>query len=60
MLIRLFPVEFWFDATVIIALLSLVGGLLVAFTGWIWFMGFGQTPGQERAWAESSSSLKDI
>jgi integral membrane protein (TIGR01906 family) len=60
MLIRLFPVEFWFDATVIISLLSLVGGLLVAFTGWAWSMGFGQKPGQERAWAESSSSLKDI
>jgi len=33
-LIRLFPVEFWFDATQTISLLSLAGGLLLAFIGW--------------------------
>lgn len=33
-LIRLFPVEFWFDATLTISLLSLAGGILLAFVGW--------------------------
>ena len=33
-LIRLFPVKFWFDATLIISVLSLVGGLTFAFAGW--------------------------
>ena len=33
-LIRLFPVEFWFDATLTISLLSLAGGLLLALIGW--------------------------
>ncbi len=33
-LIRLFPVEFWFDATLTISALSLVGGLLLALFGW--------------------------
>lgn len=32
-LIRLFPVEFWFDATLTISVFSLVGGLLPAFIG---------------------------
>lgn len=32
-LIRLFPVEFWFDATLTISFLSLAGGLLLALTG---------------------------
>jgi integral membrane protein (TIGR01906 family) len=35
-LIRLFPVEFWFDATLTISLLSLIGGLFVALIGWQW------------------------
>ncbi|HKZ18462.1 MAG TPA: TIGR01906 family membrane protein [Geobacteraceae bacterium] len=35
-LIRLFPVEFWFDATLTISVLSLIGGLLVALAGWRW------------------------
>ncbi len=35
-LIRLFPVEFWFDATLTISLLSLIGGLTIAFVGWQW------------------------
>ena len=33
-LIRLFPVEFWFDGTLTISLLSLAGGLLLALIGW--------------------------
>jgi integral membrane protein (TIGR01906 family) len=33
-LIRLFPVEFWFDATLTISILSLAGGLLLALIGW--------------------------
>jgi integral membrane protein (TIGR01906 family) len=35
-LIRLFPVEFWFDATLTISILSFTGGLGVAFAGWRW------------------------
>jgi integral membrane protein (TIGR01906 family) len=35
-LIRLFPVEFWFDATLAISVLSLVGGLLLALVSWRW------------------------
>ena len=33
-LIRLFPVEFWFDGTLTISVMSLVGGLLLALVGW--------------------------
>ena len=33
-LIRLFPVEFWFDATLTISIFSLAGGLFLAFVGW--------------------------
>jgi len=33
-LIRLFPVEFWFDGTLTISVFSLVGGLLFALFGW--------------------------
>jgi integral membrane protein (TIGR01906 family) len=35
-LIRLFPVEFWFDATLTISILSLIGGLFLALIGWQW------------------------
>ncbi|HEX9384683.1 MAG TPA: TIGR01906 family membrane protein [Anaerolineales bacterium] len=35
-LIRLFPMEFWFDATLAISILSLIGGLIIALTGWQW------------------------
>jgi len=35
-LIRLFPVEFWFDATLTISILSLAGGLMVTFIGRRW------------------------
>ena len=34
-LIRLFPVEFWFDATLTISVFSLAGGLLLALIGWL-------------------------
>ncbi len=33
-LIRLFPVEFWFDATLTISIFSLAGGLLLVLVGW--------------------------
>jgi len=33
-LIRLFPVEFWIDATLTISILSLAGGLVLALIGW--------------------------
>jgi integral membrane protein (TIGR01906 family) len=33
-LIRLFPVKFWFDATLTTSALSLAGGSLLAFIGW--------------------------
>jgi integral membrane protein (TIGR01906 family) len=33
-LIRLFPMEFWFDATLTISVLSLFGGLIIALIGW--------------------------
>jgi integral membrane protein (TIGR01906 family) len=33
-LIRLFPVEFWFDATLTISVVSLIGGLFLALIGW--------------------------
>jgi integral membrane protein (TIGR01906 family) len=35
-LIRLFPVKFWFDATLTISLLSFVGGLLMVLIGRQW------------------------
>ena len=35
-LIRLFPVNFWFDATLTISVLSLIGGLILALIGWQW------------------------
>ena len=34
-LIRLFPAEFWFDATLTISFLSFVGGLALALIGWL-------------------------
>ena len=33
-LIRLFPVQFWFDATITLAIISFVGGLALALGGW--------------------------
>ncbi len=33
-LIRLFPIEFWFDSVLTLSILSLVGGLLLALLGW--------------------------
>lgn len=37
-LIRLFPVEFWIDATLTISALGLIGGLITALVGWKWQM----------------------
>ena len=33
-LIRLSPIEFWFDATLTISILTFVSGVLLAFIGW--------------------------
>jgi integral membrane protein (TIGR01906 family) len=33
-LIRLFPIRFWFDATLTISVLAFVGGILLAIIGW--------------------------
>ncbi len=33
-LIRLFPIEFWFDATLTISIIAFVGGILLALMGW--------------------------
>lgn len=38
-LIRLFPLQFWMDATFTISVISLIGGLLLAFLGWRWQIG---------------------
>lgn len=35
-LIRLFPMQFWFDATLTVSAFSLIGSLLMAFIGWQW------------------------
>jgi uncharacterized membrane protein len=35
-LIRLFPVEFWFDATLTISSFSFASGLLFVLLGWRW------------------------
>ncbi|HLO14526.1 MAG TPA: TIGR01906 family membrane protein [Anaerolineales bacterium] len=35
-LIRLFPVKFWFDATLTVSVLSLIGGLFIALFGRQW------------------------
>lgn len=43
-LIRLFPVEFWFDAALTISGLSLAGGLILTFAGWRWKAGHPRTP----------------
>ena len=43
-LIRLFPLKFWFDATLTISSFSLIGGLLLALIGWRW------RPILERLW----------
>lgn len=37
-LIRLFPINFWFDATLTISILSLIGGLITALIGWQWWI----------------------
>lgn len=44
-LIRLFPVEFWFDATLTISALGLIGGLITALVGWKWQMALNRDTG---------------
>lgn len=39
-LIRLFPLQFWMDATFALTAISLTGGLLAAFIGWRWRLAF--------------------
>ncbi|HET9905975.1 MAG TPA: TIGR01906 family membrane protein [Anaerolineales bacterium] len=43
-LIRLFPVNFWFDATLTISVLSLMGGLSLAWMGRQWRRSFQKSP----------------
>jgi integral membrane protein (TIGR01906 family) len=35
-LIRLFPVQFWFDITLTISVMNLIGAVLLAILGWRW------------------------
>ena len=48
-LIRLFPVEFWFDATVMLAIIGFVGGLALALGGWQIQLKASQAPEQALA-----------
>lgn len=41
-LIRLFPVQFWFDITLFISALSLIGAGLLVFYGWRWKLKLGE------------------
>lgn len=41
-LIRLFPAQFWFDATLSLSALSFTGGLLLTFLGWKWKHGIAE------------------
>lgn len=43
-LIRLFPIKFWFDATMTISILSLIAGLIVAFLGRQWQIALIKAP----------------
>lgn len=45
-LIRLFPLQFWMDATFTLSAVSLIGGLLLAFSGWQWRLLLEKTPQQ--------------
>ena len=49
-LIRLFPVKFWFDATLTISLLSFVGGLLLALIGRQWQIAI-EKPSRKQSWS---------
>jgi integral membrane protein (TIGR01906 family) len=49
-LIRLFPVKFWFDATLTISLLSFVGGLLLALVGRQWRLAI-EGPSRRHRWS---------
>jgi integral membrane protein (TIGR01906 family) len=44
-LIRLFPMQFWFDATLTISALAFVGGILMALIGWRGKTLMSQQPG---------------
>jgi len=48
-LIRLFPVNFWFDATLTISVLSLIGGLILALIGWQWRIAI-EKPSRRYSW----------
>lgn len=41
-LIRLFPLQFWMDATFTISALGFLGGLLTALIGWRWRLALGR------------------
>jgi integral membrane protein (TIGR01906 family) len=46
-LIRLFPIKFWFDSALTLLGVGLVGGLVLAFTGWIWRLKLEPKKGKE-------------
>jgi integral membrane protein (TIGR01906 family) len=48
-LIRLFPVNFWFDATLTISLLSFIGGLLMVLIGRQWRIAI-EGPSRRHSW----------
>jgi hypothetical protein len=45
--IRIFPVEFWIDATLTISLLGFVGGLLLVLIGRQWRIAIEKPPGRQ-------------
>jgi integral membrane protein (TIGR01906 family) len=49
-LIRLFPVQFWFDATLTISLLSFVGGVLLVLIGRQWRIAIDK-PSRRQSWS---------
>lgn len=49
-LIRLFPVKFWFDATLTISLLSFVGGVLIALIARLWRIAI-EKPSRRHGWS---------
>ncbi len=54
-LIRLFPVKFWFDATLTISLLSFVGGLLMVLIGRQWRLAI-EKPSRRYSWSSPFES----
>ena len=49
-LIRLFPVKLWFDATLSISIISLIGGPIMALLGYRWRMTLQKAPRTVQIW----------